>query len=261
MKQFTNLLFSVEDRIATITFNRPRFLNALNRELLEELSQVVTDIENDREILAVILTGAGEKSFVAGADITEMQGKSAIEARNLSDLGNQLLLRIENLRTPVIAAINGFALGGGCELSMACDLRIASTRAKLGLPETGLGIMPGYGGTQRLARLVGKGIAKEMIFTGEMISAQRAYEIGLVNRVAEPEELMNEAKKLAAAIAAKSPLGVQFSKKAVNEGMNLDLDRALRLESEIFGTLFTTEDQSEGMSAFLEKRQPTFKGK
>lgn len=261
MKQFTNLLFSVEDRIATITFNRPRFLNALNRELLEELSQVVTDIENDREILAVILTGAGEKSFVAGADITEMQGKSAIEARNLSNLGNQLLLRIENLRTPVIAAINGFALGGGCELSMACDLRIASTRAKLGLPETGLGIMPGYGGTQRLARLVGKGIAKEMIFTGEMISAQRAYEIGLVNRVAEPEELMNEAKKLAAAIAAKSPLGVQFSKKAVNEGMNLDLDRALRLESEIFGTLFTTEDQSEGMSAFLEKRQPTFKGK
>lgn len=261
MKQFTNLLFSVEDRIATITFNRPRFLNALNRELLEELSQVVTDIENDTEILAVILTGAGEKSFVAGADITEMQGKSAIEARNLSDLGNQLLLRIENLRTPVIAAINGFALGGGCELSMACDLRIASTRAKLGLPETGLGIMPGYGGTQRLARLVGKGIAKEMIFTGEMISAQRAYEIGLVNRVAEPEELMNEAKKLAAAIAAKSPLGVQFSKKAVNEGMNLDLDRALRLESEIFGTLFTTEDQSEGMSAFLEKRQPTFKGK
>lgn len=261
MKQFTNLLFSVEDRIATITFNRPRFLNALNRELLEELSQVVTDIENDPEILAVILTGAGEKSFVAGADITEMQGKSAIEARNLSNLGNQLLLRIENLRTPVIAAINGFALGGGCELSMACDLRIASTRAKLGLPETGLGIMPGYGGTQRLARLVGKGIAKEMIFTGEMISAQRAYEIGLVNRVAEPEELMNEAKKLAAAIAAKSPLGVQFSKKAVNEGMNLDLDRALRLESEIFGTLFTTEDQSEGMSAFLEKRQPTFKGK
>jgi enoyl-CoA hydratase len=261
MRTFTNLIFSVEDRIATITLNRPRFLNALNRELLEELSEVVTDIENGGDILAVILTGAGEKAFVAGADILEMTGKSVIEARNLSNLGNQLFTRIENLRVPVIAAINGFALGGGCELAMACDLRVASTRAKLGQPETGLGIMAGYGGTQRLPRLVGKGIAKELLFTGEMISAQRAYELGIVNRLVEPEELLNEAMKLAASIAAKSPLGVQFSKKAVNMGMNLDLDRALAMESEIFGSLFSTEDQAEGMSAFIEKRKPAFVGK
>ncbi|MDP4085950.1 MAG: enoyl-CoA hydratase-related protein [Bacillota bacterium] len=261
MRQFNNLIYSVTNRIATITINRPKVLNALNRELLGELSQAVNDIENDQEILAIILTGAGEKAFVAGADVLEMRGKNSLEARNLSNIGNQLFTRIENLRVPVIAAINGFALGGGCELALACDIRVASTRAKLGQPETGIGIMAGYGGTQRLPRLVGIGIAKELLFTGEMISAERAYEIGLVNRLVEPEELLNEATKLAEAIAAKSPYGVQFSKKAVNEGMNLDLERALRLESEIFGTLFSTEDHSEGMSAFLEKRKPVFTGR
>ena len=208
----------------------------------------------------MIVTGAGEKAFVAGADISEIQTKDVVEARQFSIFGNKTLSKLENLKVPVIAAVNGFALGGGCELAMACDIRIASSRAKFGQPEVGLGIMAGFGGTQRLARLVGKGIAKEILFTGEMINAERAYEIGLVNRMVESSEVLEEAKKMAQTIAAKSPLGVSYSKKAVNEGSNLDFERALSLEIGLFGALFSTTDQTEGLSAFLEKRQAVFKG-
>jgi enoyl-CoA hydratase len=206
------------------------------------------------------MTGAGEKAFAAGADILEMQYKDVLEARAFASLGNRTFSKLENINKPVIAAVNGFALGGGCELAMACDIRIAGNKAKFGQPEVGLGIMTGFGGSQRLARLVGTGIAKEILL-GDLINAERAYEIGLVNRVVDSTEVLEEAKKMAKTIAAKSSLGVQFSKKSVNEGVNLDLDQALSLETELFGCLFSTKDQAEGMSAFLEKRQPFFIGK
>jgi enoyl-CoA hydratase len=260
MKEFNTIDCTVEENVAVITINRPKYLNALNSEVLRELSEAVDLVEMDSSIRAVIVTGAGEKAFVAGADISEMQNKDVMEAREFSSLGNKIFSKLENLKKPVIAAVNGFALGGGCELAMACDIRIAGNRAKFGQPEVRLGIMAGLGGSQRLARLVGTGIAKEILFTGDMINAERAYEIGLVNRIVDSTEVLEEAKKMAQTIAAKSPLGVCFSKKAVNEGLNLDLERALSLEAELFGTLFSTMDQSEGMSAFLEKRQAVFKG-
>lgn len=260
VKNFNTIEFTVAENVAVITINRPKFLNALNTEVLTELSEAVDLVAEDSVIHAVVLTGAGEKAFVAGADIAEMQSKNVLAAREFSALGNRVFLKLENLNKPVIAAVNGFALGGGCELAMACDIRIAGNRAKFGQPEVGLGIMPGFGGSQRLARLAGKGIAKEIIFTGEMVKAERAYEIGLVNKIVDPSEVLNEAKAMAQTIASKSPLGVSFSKKAINEGINLDLERALTLEAELFGSLFSTQDQKEGMSAFLEKRQPIFKG-
>jgi enoyl-CoA hydratase len=260
MREFNTIEVAVEENVAVITINRPKFLNALNTEVLNELSEAADIIDADSSILAVVLTGSGEKAFVAGADIAEMQNKNVLEAREFSSLGNKVFSKIENLKAPVIAAVNGFALGGGCELAMACDIRIAGHKAKFGQPEIGLGIMPGFGGSQRLPRLVGKGIAKEILFTGEMINAERAYEIGLVNRMVDATELLGEAKKMAKAIASKSPLGVSFTKKAVNEGINLDLERAVSLEAELFGSLFSTKDQKEGMSAFLEKRQAVFKG-
>lgn len=260
MRAFNMIDFNVDESVAVITINRPKFLNALNTEVLSELSEAVDLIDKDSTIRAVIVTGAGEKAFIAGADISEIQTKDVVEARQFSIFGNKILSKLENLKMPVIAAVNGFALGGGCELAMACDIRIASNRAKFGQPEVGLGIMAGFGGTQRLARLVGKGIAKEILFTGEMINAERAYEIGLVNRVVDSSEVLEEAKKMAQTIAAKSPLGVSYSKKAVNEGLNLDFERALSLEIGLFGALFSTKDQTEGLSAFLEKRQAVFKG-
>jgi enoyl-CoA hydratase len=260
MREFNTLEVAVEENIAVITINRPKFLNALNTEVLRELAEAADIIDADSSIRAVILTGSGEKAFVAGADIVEMQNKNVLEGREFSSLGNKAFSKIENLKVPVIAAVNGFALGGGCELTMACDIRIASNKAKFGQPEIGLGIMPGFGGSQRLPRLVGKGIAKEILFTGEMINAERAFQIGLVNRIVDATELLEEAKKMAQTIASKSPLGVSFTKKAVNEGTNLDLERAVSLEIELFGSLFSTEDQREGMSAFLEKRQAAFKG-
>ncbi|MCQ6279633.1 enoyl-CoA hydratase-related protein [Bacillus sp. EB600] len=260
MREFNTIECTVAENVAVITINRSKFLNALNTEVLTELSEAIDLIDKDSTVRAVIVTGAGEKAFVAGADISEMQNKDVLEAREFSSLGNKIFSKLENLKKPVIAAVNGFALGGGCELAMACDIRIAGNRAKFGQPEVGLGIMAGFGGSQRLARLVGAGIAKEILFTGEIINAERAYEIGLVNRIVDTSEVLEEANKLAKTIASKSPLGVCFSKKAVNEGINLDLERALSLEAELFGTLFSTKDQSEGMSAFLEKREPSFKG-
>ncbi|XEC96741.1 enoyl-CoA hydratase-related protein [Paenibacillus tarimensis] len=261
MSSFKHLDYKVEDHIAILTINRPTVLNALHSDLLRELSDAADRIERDEAIRAVILTGAGDKAFVAGADISEMKGKSVLDAREMSRLGNRVFSKLEHLPQPVIAAVNGYALGGGCELVLACDIRIASMSAKFGQPEVGLGIMAGFGGTQRLARLVGLGIAKELLFTGEMITAERAYEIGLVNHIVEPSGLLAKAKEIAGKIAEKSPLGVQFSKRAVNEGLPLDLERALTLESEMFGALFSTEDQKEGIAAFLEKRKAVFRGK
>jgi enoyl-CoA hydratase len=260
MREFNTILLTVEENIAVITINRPKFLNALNTEVFFELSEVLDSIEKDDSIRAVVLTGSGEKAFVAGADISEMQHKNVLEAREFSALGNRIMLKLENLNKPVIAAVNGFALGGGCELAMACDIRIAGNRAKFGQPEVGLGIIAGFGGTQRLSRLVGSGIAKEILFTGEMINSERAYEIGLVNRVTDASEVVEEAKKMAKTIASKSPLGIVFTKKAINEGSNLDIERAVSLEAELFGSLFSTNDQTEGMTAFLEKRQAVFIG-
>lgn len=258
MREFKTIEFSVDEHIAVLTINRPRFLNALNTEVLNELSEAIDLIDQNASLRVVIVTGAGEKAFVAGADLSELQSKNIFEAREFSTFGNNVFSKLENLRIPVIAAVNGFALGGGCELAMACDIRIASTTAKFGQPEVGLGLMAGFGGTRRLARLVGKGIANEMLFTGDMIDAKRAYEIGLVNRLVEPSEVLKEAKKLAEHIAIKSPLGVSFSKKAVNESFNNE--RAINLESQLFGYLFSTKDTTEGITAFLEKRKVVFKG-
>lgn len=261
MKEFHTIECTFDGNIAVVTINRPKYLNALNTEVLTELSEAIDSLEKDSAIRAVIVTGAGDKAFVAGADIAEMKNKNVLEAREFSNLGNTVFSKLENMNKPVIAAVNGFALGGGCELAMACDIRIAGNKAKFGQPEAGLGIMAGFGGTQRLARLVGTGIAKEILFTGKMINAERAYETGLVNQIVDVAELLAEAKKMAQTIAANSPLGVSNTKKAVNEGLNLDLERALFLEAELFGSLFSTKDQKDGMSAFLEKRQHVFIGK
>lgn len=256
-----NVILEKEGNIAIVTINRPKALNALNTETLVELDSVIDAISNDNEIFAVILTGAGEKAFVAGADISEMKDKTVVEGRKFGILGNKVFRKLETLEKPVIAALNGFTLGGGCELSMACDIRIASSKAKFGQPEAGLGITPGFGGTQRLARLVGMGMAKELIYTGKMIDANEALRIGLVNRVVEPEKLMEEVKALAGSIAANAPIAVQLCKTAINRGMQTDIDTALMYESEVFGECFSTEDQKEGMTAFVEKRAKNFKNR
>lgn len=259
--ELKNVVLEKEGKIAIVTINRPKALNALNSETLKEIDAVFGDIENDNEILAVVLTGAGEKAFVAGADISEMKDMNAVEGRAFGILGNKVFRKIENLDKPVIAALNGFTLGGGCELSMACDIRIASTKAKVGQPEVGLGITPGFGGTQRLARLVGMGMAKELIYTAKLIGADEAYRIGLVNKVVEPDKLLEEAKALANTIAAQAPVAVKLCKAAINRGVQTDIDSALAYESEAFGLCFSTEDQTEGMSAFVERREKNFQNR
>ncbi len=259
--EYSTLLYSVDNGIGVITINRPKALNALNGAVMTDLSDLLPKIAADAAIKVVIITGSGEKSFVAGADITEMQKMSAIEGRNWGKLGQGVFDQVEKLPQPVIAAVNGFALGGGCELSMACDIRIAAENALFGQPEVGLGITPGFGGTQRLARLVGKGIAKELIFTATNIDAQEAYRIGLVNKVVPLAELMPAAQKLANKIMSKGAIAVQLSKAAINEGMDVDLDSGTAYEAEVFGLCFATEDQTEGMTAFVEKRKPAFTGK
>lgn len=256
-----NVVLSKEGNIAVITINRPKALNALNTETLLELNNVIEAVELDDEVYAVILTGAGEKAFVAGADISEMKNMTVVEGRKFGKLGNKVFRRIENLEKPVIAALNGFTLGGGCELAMSCDIRIASTKAKFGQPEAGLGITPGFGGTQRLARLVGMGMAKELIFTGKMIDANEALRIGLVNSVFEPEKLMEEARALANSIAFNAPIAVRLCKSAINRGIQCDIDTALMYETEVFGECFATEDQKEGMTAFVERRAKNFKNR
>lgn len=253
-----NIIFEKEDRLAVVTINRPKALNALNSETLRELNEVIEIISNDEEIYVVIITGAGEKAFVAGADISEMKEMSVMEGRKFSIMGNRIFRKLENLEKPVIAALNGFTLGGGCELAMACDIRIASNKAKLGQPEAGLGITPGFGGTQRLSRLTGIGVAKELLYTGRIIDADEAYRIGLVNKIVEPEKLMEEARAMASQIAANAPIAVKLCKTAVNRGMQIDIDTALMYEAEAFGECFSTEDQKEGMGAFLERRAKNF---
>ena len=259
--EFANLLFENQDGIALVTLNRPKALNALNQATLEELGKMADMVAQDSSVKVVILTGSGDKAFVAGADITQMQPMSAIEGRNFGKLGQAVFSKIENLPQPVIGAINGFALGGGCELAMACDIRIASEKAKFGQPEVTLGITPGFAGTQRLSRLVGKGRAKELLYTGDMIDAQEAYRIGLANKVVSAEELMPVAKAMAQKIMSRGPVAVQLCKAAVNEGLDTDLDTGTAYEAEVFGLCFATADQKEGMSAFVEKRKANFTGK
>ena len=252
--------YEEETDIATITINRPKALNALNSQVLDELDKVLDSIDPDK-IRVLIITGAGEKSFVAGADIAEMSSLTKAEAAEFSKKGNDVFRKIETFPVPVIAAINGFALGGGCEISMSCDIRICSENAIFGQPEVSLGITPGFGGTQRLARLVGVGIAKQMIFTGQNIKAREAKRIGLVNEVFPIEELLNEAIKLAKTIAKNSANAIKSSKKAINEGLQLDIDSGIKLEEEIFGECFGTQDQIELMKLFLSKNKNSKKGK
>ena len=255
------LILEKQDGIGTLTINRPEALNALNSRVLSELNDIIGEIENDDEISVLILTGTG-KAFVAGADIGEMKNLSAVEGKRFGDLGNTVFRRIENMKKPVIAAVNGFALGGGCELCMSCDLRVASEKAKFGQPETGLGITPGFGGTQRLPRIVGAAKAKELIYTAKTITAQEALEIGLVNQVAAPEELMNAARAMAAQIAKNAQVAVRQSKRAINMGLQADIATGLAYEGEAFGLCFSTEDQKNAMTAFVEKRKPDpFKNK
>lgn len=261
MSNYENILFEKKNCIGYVTVNRPTKLNALNRSVMKELDHAFTAIAEDAEIRAAILTGAGEKAFVAGADIGELSTQTSVEGKEFSLWGQAVLNRIENLGKPVIAAINGFALGGGCELSMACTVRIASENAKLGQPEVKLGIMAGYGGTQRLARLVGKGLAMQLLLTGEQISATDAYLIGLVNKVVPLAELLPTAEKMAQAMVANAPLALKYTMEAVNRGMEMTQAEGFFLEATLFGLSCTTEDMKEGTKAFLEKRPAQFKGK
>jgi enoyl-CoA hydratase len=255
-----NIEKSVEGGVATITINRPTALNALNYDTLKEMLDCFGEIGKSKEIHAVIITGSGKKAFVAGADISFMAELEPLKAREFARLGHEVMNVIENLPQPVIAAINGFALGGGCEMALACDIRLASENAKFGQPEVNLGVLPGFGGTQRLPRLVGKGHANELLFSGKMINAEEACRIGLVNRVIAQDKLLEECTSLAGMIVAKAPVAVRLCKEAVNNGMEMDLARGCAHEADLFGICFASEDQQEGMKAFLEKRAPQFKG-
>jgi enoyl-CoA hydratase len=261
MMEYKNILLSTEGEIGILTINRPKALNALNIETLQDIQMGIQEVKGNPALKVLILTGAGEKAFVAGADITEMRGMNSIEALNFSRLGHLTLKMIQDLDRPVIAAVNGFALGGGTEIAVACDFIYASENARFGVPEVTLGIFPGFGGTQRLPRLIGKGKAKELIFSGKMVSAQEAFQMGIVNKVFPLASLMAETKKAAAQIAGNGAIGVRLAKMVIDAGFNLDLTEACSLESYAFSIGFTTEDQKEGMTAFIEKRKPNFKGK
>ena len=248
------ITYEVEGQIGIITINRPKALNALNSAVLDELDKTLDAVDQEA-IRCLILTGAGEKSFVAGADIGEMSTLTKAEGEAFGKKGNDVFRKLETFPIPVIAAVNGFALGGGCEISMSCDIRICSENAVFGQPEVGLGITPGFGGTQRLARIVGTGKAKEMTYGARNIKAEEAYRIGLVNNVYPAEELMPAAKKLASTIARNAPIAVRNCKRAINEGIQVDMDQAIVIEEKLFGSCFETCDQKEGMNAFLEKRK------
>lgn len=246
--------------VALLTIDRQEVMNALNRESLERLSQVLDEVGQDDETRALILTGAGDRAFVAGADIRELQELGPREAVAFARSGQRVLSRLENFDRPVIAAVNGFCLGGGCELALACHLRVASAEARFGQPEVKLGLVPGFGGTQRLTRLIGRGPALEMLLTGEPITADRALELGLVNRLVPSDRLLSEARQLARAILANGPVAVSYCLEAVRSGMDLSLAQGLELESRLFGLCFTSEDSREGTAAFLAKRTPEFRG-
>lgn len=257
---FKNIIMEKKDGIGTIKINRPQALNALNKDTILELSKAVDELGNDDKIKVAILTGKG-KAFIAGADIKQMSTMTPLEAKEFAEMGHGLLMKIENSRLPFIAAINGYALGGGCEVLMACDICIAAKSAKLGQPEINLGIHPGFGGTQRLPRLVGRMKAKELLLTGRNIDADEACSIGLVNITVEDEKLMETVNKIAGRISEKSKVQTDFIKSLVNKGVDIDLNSACSLEISYFASGFSTNDQKEGMKAFLEKRKPVFKGK
>lgn len=259
--EYKNILLTFEGEIGILTINRPKSLNALNIETLKEIQMGIQEVKDHSNVKVLILTGAGEKAFVAGADIMEMKEMNSLQASQFSNLGHLTLNMIQDLDRPVIAAVNGFALGGGMEVALACDFIYASENAKFGLPEVTLGVFPGFGGTQKLPRLIGKGKAKELILTGKMVSAQEAYQMGIVNRVVPQDSLMEEAKKVAGQIAGNGTVGVRLAKMVTDAGYNMDLEKACSLESYAFGISFATEDQKEGMTAFVEKRKPNFKGK
>ena len=252
-----NVYLERQDNIAILKFNRPQVMNALNSEVLQELEEKLETIKRDEEIYAAIITGNG-KAFVAGADISEMIHKTPDEARKFAELGLKVFRKIELMEKPIIAAVNGFALGGGCELAMSCDIRIASEKAKFGQPEVGLGITPGFAGTQRLSRLVGMAKAKELIFTADLIKAEEAERIGLVNKVVKEEELMPEALNMANKIISKAQLAVRYAKTSINRGNETDIETGMEMEKQLFALCFASKDQKEGMSAFLEKRKANF---
>ncbi len=258
---YKSILYEEKDEIAVVTINRPDKLNALNSEVMNELREAFTSIKNNDDIKVVIITGSGEKAFVAGADISELNKLNVLSGKEFTEDGQEVFNTIEHLGKPVIAAVNGFALGGGCELALACHIRIASENAKFGQPEVNLGIIPGYGGTQRLTRLINSGRALQMILTGDMIDAKEAHRIGLVNKVAPPDELMNDAIAIAKKIGSKGQIAVKLSLKAVISSDELSEKEGLNLEASLFAVCCGTEDFKEGTKAFLEKRKPEFKGK
>ncbi len=259
--EYKNITFGKDGPLAIVTIDRPTVLNALNDETIAELDHCFSVIAGDDGILCVILTGGGEKSFVAGADINELAVCDVVSGRAKCDRGQALLFKMENLPQPVIAAINGFALGGGCEIALACDIRLASEKAKIGQPEVSLGIIPGYGGTQRLSRLIGRGKASQMILTGDHIKAEEALRIGLVDEVYAPEELMPKAREMAMKIASKGPLAIKAAKEAIKLGLDVDLKSGCEHEAALFAGICASEDKSEGTKAFLEKRKAEFKGR
>jgi enoyl-CoA hydratase len=258
---FDNLLLERDGAVAVVTINRPQVLNALNSPTIDDLRRALLGFRHDAAVRAIVITGAGEKSFIAGADINELAVQSPAQSKEHALRGQHVFNLIENLGKPVIAAVNGFALGGGCELAMACTLRIAADTARIGQPEINLGILPGYGGTQRLARLVGKGAALDLLLTGRNLTAAEALEIGLVNRVVPAARVLAEAKALAAELATKAPVAVQYIIEAVNRGLEGPLDKGQFLEATLFGLVASTDDMREGTKAFIEKRKPDFKGR
>lgn len=258
---FKLIVYEKSDGVATITLNRPEALNAFSKEVVEEVLQALEDVKSDENIRVVVLTGAGEKAFSAGADIKAMIGMNALKARELSLMGERLCLALENLEKPVIAAINGFALGGGLEVAMSCDLRIASETARMGQTEINIGLIPGWGGTQRLTRLVGVGKAKELVFTGRMIDAKTAEQLGIVNMVVPADKFRETVRQFAVDLAQKAPVALKVAKALISKGADIGLESALALEREGFGVVASTEDLQEGVKAFTEKRKPTFKNK
>jgi enoyl-CoA hydratase len=258
---YENILFEKKENIAYITFNRPKVLNALNRKTVEELRDALLDARDDSSVRVLILTGGGEKSFVAGADIGELAQRTPVDGKDFSLFGQSVFHLLETIGKPSICAINGFALGGGCEMALCCTIRLASKTAKLGQPEVKLGIIPGYGGSQRLARLCGKGVAHELCLTGEMITAEEAQRIGLVNHIYEPAELLPAAEALAKKLIANAPLAVKYTMEAIERGVEMPQEEGLFLEATLFGLSCATEDMREGTKAFLEKRKADFKGR
>jgi len=257
--EYNNLIIEKTEGIAIVTINRPKVLNALNIETISEIRQAFFSFRDDDSVKAVIVTGAGEKAFCAGADIDEIKDLNSLKAMDFAHNGQCAMNSIDKLKKPVIAAVNGFALGGGCEVSLACHMRIASKNAKMGLPEVSLGLIPGYGGTQRLARLVGKGKAIELVLSGKMVDAEEACKIGLINSVVEQEDLMEAAKKLAKSIMKQGPVATRLALESISRGLEVTLDQGLAIEAKMFGLVCGTEDKIEGTTAFLEKRKPEFK--